>query len=99
MMFEWLDDFQREQKKPANYAEKSLAAYRLGMKARGAIVGVRIERNERACAAILRHGAEEIYHPEEAPHVPLPDCHNPEQCGCVYRPVMRYEIEEDQESS
>jgi hypothetical protein len=38
----WLTDFHRRTEKAADHVEKSLAAYRLGMKARGAIVWVRI---------------------------------------------------------
>ncbi len=93
MAFNWLNEFQREVEKPDNYAEKTLAAYRLGMRAKGAIVGVRIEVDTVGCAACQEIDSTAVYHPDDAPILPLPDCTKGNQCGCVYRPVMRYEIE------
>ncbi len=46
MAFGWLDDFHKEMEKPLDYAERTLAAYRLGMKAGGSIAGVRVEVDE-----------------------------------------------------
>lgn len=92
MAFNWLNNFHQEMEKPDNYAEKTLAQYRMGMKAKGSIVGVRIELGADACAvcrATIDPTA--VYHPDEAPHIPLANCLNPKQCGCVYRPVMNYE--------
>ena len=40
MAFDWLTNFHHSEQKPENYAEKTLAAYRLGMKAKGSISGV-----------------------------------------------------------
>ncbi len=93
MSFNWLNEFQHEIKKPDNYAEKTLAAYRLGMKAKGSIVGVRIEIDTDGCAACGEIDVTAVYHPDDAPILPLPDCTKGSRCGCVYRPVMKYEIE------
>ena len=46
MAFNWLDKFHRQMAKSPNYAEKTLAAYRLGMKAKGSIAGIRIEHHD-----------------------------------------------------
>jgi hypothetical protein len=93
MPFNWLNEFHREMAKAPNYAEKTLAAYRLGMKAKGSIRGVRIEVDPDGCAAcrLLDPAAE--YLPDDAPHLPLPDCTKGLNCQCVYRPVMSYEAE------
>jgi hypothetical protein len=79
-------------KKPENYAEKTLAAYRLGIKAKGSIVGVRVAIDSQGCAACLRIDQTAVFHPDDAPHVPLPECTKADTCGCVYRPVMTYEL-------
>lgn len=91
MPFDWLKDFQKEMEKPPNYAEKTLAAYRLGMKAKGSIRGVRIETDEDGCEAsrALPRGTE--YLPDDAPVLPLPECTKGGRCRCIYRPVMAYE--------
>jgi hypothetical protein len=91
MAFEWLKRFQREMVKAEDYAEKTLAAYRLGMKAKGSIRGVRVESDPDGCAASRGLDATAVYHPDDAPELPLPDCHKGRGCGCVYRPVMTYE--------
>lgn len=91
MPFEWLNDFHQEMEKPENYAQKTLAAYKLGMKARGSIAGVRIQVGEGGCAASQVLDPATVYHPDEAPHLPLPDCDQGRKCRCVYRPVMSYE--------
>lgn len=91
MSFNWLNDFHREMEKPDNYAEKTLAQYRLGMKAKGSIVGVRIERDRDGCNACQELDDTAVYHPDDAPHLPLPGCAKGRHCGCVYRPVMSYE--------
>lgn len=93
MAFDWLKQFQQEQAKPANYAEKTLAQYRLGMKARGSIAGVRIVVDSHSCQAAHALEADAIYHPDAAPHLPLPACDKPTRCQCVYRPVMAYEAD------
>jgi hypothetical protein len=91
MSFEWLNKFQKTMEKPANYAEKTLAQYRLGMKAKGSIVGVAISTDDEGCKACRQLNPEAVYHPDDAPHLPLPDCSKGRQCGCVYRPVMKYQ--------
>ena len=91
MSFEWLNKFHKSMEKPENYAEKTLAQYRLGMKAKGAIVGVAISIDDAGCAACQALEPNALYHPDEAPHLPLPDCTKGRRCGCVYRPVMRYQ--------
>jgi len=91
MAFKWLDDFHQEMEKAENYAEKTLAAYRLGMKARGSIAGVRVEVDRNGCAASQSLDGEAVFHPDNAPHLPLPGCSKGRRCGCVYRPVMSYE--------
>lgn len=92
MSFEWLNRFQHQMEKPENYAEKMLAAYRLGMKAKGSIAGVRIEIDTDGCQACRNIDTNAVFHPDEAPHLPLPDCSKGRRCGCVYRPVMTYEM-------
>lgn len=92
MAFKWLNDFHQEMEKPADYAEKTLAQYRLGMKAKGSIAGVRIAIDKDGCAACQEVDNTAIYHPDNAPHLPLPACTKASRCGCVYRPVMKYEI-------
>ncbi len=89
--FEWLERFQREQEKRPDYAEKTLAAYALGMKAHGAIVGVAVEADPDGCPAARQLPPGEIYDPATAPRLPLPGCARGARCRCVYRPVMRYE--------
>ena len=91
MSFEWLGSFLHNVEKADDYAEKTLASYALGMKGKGAIAGVRVEVAEDCCDAARVLAAGEIYDPESAPRIPLPDCTRDRQCTCVYRPVMLYE--------
>jgi hypothetical protein len=91
MAFDWLNRFQSTREKTPDYAEKALAAYRRGMKANGAIVGVRIEVGPDGCESASKLLAAKVYEPEEAPSLPLPGCPIGRCCGCVYRPVMNYE--------
>ena len=91
MAFNWLNAFHQQMEKPEHYAEKTLAAYRLGMKAKGSIAGVRIEIDAQGCDACLSLDTTAVYHPDDAPHLPLPDCNKGRRCACVYRPVMSYE--------
>jgi hypothetical protein len=97
MAFEWLERFCQNQPKEPNYAEKMLAAYVLGMKAKGSIVGVVVQTATNACQMARQLPASRIYHPKEAPHLPLPDCPLRNGCGCVYRPVMAYQCSEKSE--
>lgn len=91
MSFNWLKDFHQEMAKRPDYAEKTLAAYRLGMKAKGAIRGVRVEVDADGCPASRTLDPDAEYLPDDAPHLPLPECSKGLNCRCVYRPVMSYE--------
>jgi hypothetical protein len=93
--FDWLNKFHQDMEKDPAYAEKTLAAYRLGMRAKGSIIGVTVQPAQNCCSAAqqLPHG--KIYHPDAAPRIPLPDCPHGLRCTCVYRPVMSYD--QDQE--
>ena len=92
---DWLNNFQKGVEKTPDYAEKTLAAYRLGMRAKGSIVGVRILVGVDCCAAARELPDGAMYLPEDAPHIPLPDCTLGASCRCVYRPVMTYEIDQN----
>jgi len=91
MPFEWLTKFQGQMKKGPGYAERVLASYRLGIKAKGAIVGVIVLPGPNCCDQIKQLPTKEIYHPDNAPHLPLPNCSHGCDCDCVYRPVMTYQ--------
>lgn len=93
MPFNWLNEFHREMTKTADYAEKTLAAYKLGMKAKGSIRGVRIVIDPDGCEACRALDPAAEYLPDDAPHLPLPACSKGLHCQCVYRPVMTYEPE------
>ncbi len=93
MAFDWLSAFQRGMEKGPGYAEKTLAAYALGMKADGAIVGVSIEVDPECCDAARQLRAGAVYDPAQAPRLPLAGCPRGEGCRCVYRPVMSYQLE------
>lgn len=96
MAFDWLDKFHKEMEKPADYAEKTLAQYRLGMKAKGSIAGVAIAPDEDGCEASKELDSAAVYHPDDAPRLPLPGCAKGRACGCVYRPVMTYQVDDSQ---
>jgi len=91
MSFDWLDKFCRQLTKSPDYAEKTLAAYQLGMKAKGSITGVVIQVEADCCDAARRLPAERIYLPKDAPRIPLTDCSRGNRCSCVYRPLMSYQ--------
>jgi hypothetical protein len=91
MALEWLERFQRRTVKPPGYAEKTLAAYALGMKGKGAIVGVRVRTGEGCCEAARALPPGAVYDPAAAPRLPLPGCELGDRCPCVYRPAMSYE--------
>jgi hypothetical protein len=92
MSFDWLKGFQQTREKSDDYADKTLAAYHLGMRANGSIAGVRVEADPHGCEACKRLDSTTIFHPDEAPRLPLPNCDRARSCGCVYRPVMTYEL-------
>ena len=95
MAFEWLDRFHRQAKKREDYAARTLAAYRMGMKAGGSIAGVKIELGADSCAEARALPLGTVYHPDEAPLLPLENCPNGRRCRCVYRPVMSYQQGDD----
>lgn len=82
--------------KPADYAEKTLSAYKLGMKAKGSIAGVQIIIDPQGCEPCRHLDPDVIYHPDQAPHLPLPDCDRGSHCRCIYRPVMTYQINDNE---
>ncbi len=98
MSFDWLNKFQQEMEKPANYAEKTLAAYKLGIRAKGSIAGVQILIDQNGCAACRQLDPNAVYDPDEAPQLPLSDCEKGRRCQCIYRPVMTYQVDEADES-
>jgi hypothetical protein len=89
--FDWLSKFQQHLEKDQNYAEKTLAAYRLGMRAKGSIAGVVVQPAPDCCDAARQLPVDRIYHPDEAPQLPLTNCSLGRHCGCVYRPAMTYD--------
>jgi hypothetical protein len=91
MAFEWLAEFQRGMTKDPGYAEKTLAAYRLGMRAGGSIAGVAIRAGPDCCDAARGLSPDEVHDPATAPRLPLPGCTRGSDCRCVYRPIMSYE--------
>jgi len=93
MAFEWLVDFHVNTVKSPDYAEKTLAQYRLGMKALGSIVGVTIRVDEEGCEPSRALDAGLVHHPDDAPRLPLPGCTKGDRCRCVYRPVMKYQVD------
>ncbi len=95
MAFDWLDRFQHHLEKKPDYTVKTLAAYRLGMKAKGSIVGVAIQPAQDCCEAARNLPDGEVYHPDQAPLLPLSGCPQGKRCGCVYRPVMSYQQTEE----
>lgn len=97
MSFDWLNKFHKSMTKSADYAEKTLASYRLGMKAKGSIAGVSIAVAPESCQAACDLPQGEIYHPDDAPHLPLAACPHAATCPCVYRPVMTYQLKQEDE--
>ena len=91
MAFDWLDRFQHGLEKPPDYAARTLAAYRLGMKSKGPIAGVVIEPTADCCAEARALPAGKVYHPDQAPLLPLPDCPQGRRCRCLYHPAMSYQ--------
>jgi len=91
MAFDWLDRFQHRLEKEPDYAQKTLAAYRLGMKAKGSILGVVVQAGPDCCDVARSLPAGKVYHPDQAPLLPLADCPQGRRCQCLYRPVMSYQ--------
>jgi hypothetical protein len=84
----WIQQHARSKRKPADYAEKTLAAYRLGLRAKGAIVGVRVLAAPDSCPECRALG-DQIFSPDDAPRLPHAACTHPQGCRCAYTPVMR----------
>ena len=80
--------------KPANYAQRAVARYKLGIRAHGAIQGVRIITASNSCGN-CRALARTIYEPDQVPMIPIQQCTNPNGCRCAYSPVMSYENVEE----
>ncbi len=76
--------------KDGGYAELVLARYKLGMKAGGAIRGVRVLAATDSCPTCLAL-ADRVYDPDTAPLIPADGCTSPGGCRCSYAPVMTYE--------
>jgi hypothetical protein len=85
----WIIDHVRKPK-DADYARRSLDRYRRGMKGRGAIRGVRIIPGSEDCPT-CRPFVGVVYHPDEAPIIPIAGCTLPEGCCCAYTAAMTYE--------
>jgi hypothetical protein len=88
----WLKDHVRRPKE-AGYAKRVLDAYRLGIKAHGAIRGVKIMTGPDSCLT-CQSFANSVYSPDEAPLIPIAGCTHPEGCRCAYTPVMTYESDD-----
>ena len=84
----WMRQFARSKPKAPDYAEKTLAAYRIGIKAGGAIQGIRILVGEDSCPVCRVH-ADRTYTPDDAPILPLAECTYPEGCRCAYTLAMK----------
>jgi hypothetical protein len=84
----WIQQHARSKRKPADYAEKTLAAYKLGMRAKGAIIGVRVLAAPDSCPECRALG-DQVYSPDDAPRLPHAACTHAEGCRCAYTPVMR----------
>ena len=92
MPFDWLNDFQRAMEKADDYADKTLAAYRLGIKAGGSIRGVSVCVSENCCgAAQVAAGRGPCIFPTKRRGCRCRLAPQGRKCPCVYRPVMTYE--------
>ncbi|MER3403834.1 MAG: hypothetical protein C4289_00535 [Chloroflexota bacterium] len=87
----WLRTYVRTPK-DASYSARVLEHYRLGMRARGAIRGVRILTGSDSCP-VCRAYAGTVYHPDEAPVIPIAGCTHPQGCRCAYIAAMTYDFE------
>lgn len=84
----WLREHVRTPK-DHTYAQKVLDRYRLGIKAKGAIRGVRIITGSDSCPICKAHEGQ-TYDPDCAPMIPIPGCTHTKGCRCAYSPVMDY---------
>lgn len=79
--------------KEPGYAARVLERYRLGMKAGGAVEGVRIITSEHSCAVCVSL-AFTLYDPDNAPLIPIAACTTRDGCRCAYAAVMAYDLAE-----
>src|SRR5258708_18427461 len=77
--------------KPPGYAKSVLSRYRLGIKAGGAIAGVRMVPAPDSCPVCMALGGT-IYDPDSAPEIPVTNCAHLIGCRCAYAAVMAYEM-------
>jgi hypothetical protein len=78
-------------RKLPEYGQRLLARYRLGIKAGGAIGGIRVVAGDECCTA-CHAAAGQVYQPDCAPLIPIADCTTPGGCRCVYATVMAYQL-------
>lgn len=88
---QWLNDFDHHREKHRDYSENALAAYALGVKAKGSIIGVVIKPGAQCCEAARELPEGKIYRPDQAPRLPVANCSQENRCDCVYRAAMNYE--------
>lgn len=89
---EWIRN-QVHRPNDADYAQRVLDRYRLGMWACGAIRAVRIITGPDSCPTCQALGGT-VYHPDEALIIPIAGCthpDHPEGCCCAYTAVITYE--------
>jgi hypothetical protein len=77
--------------KGPDYGQRLLARYRLGIRAGGAIGGIRVVAAPDSCAA-CRALAGPVYAADQAPLIPVADCTTPQGCRCAYATVMAYDV-------
>jgi sulfatase maturation enzyme AslB (radical SAM superfamily) len=85
----WLRNHTLKPKAP-DYGRHIIDRYRLGMRAHGAIRGLRIITAPGSCSSCQRLGGR-VYQPDETPMIPIKECTNPQGCRCVYSPLMSFE--------
>jgi MoaA/NifB/PqqE/SkfB family radical SAM enzyme len=88
---QWLNEFDHQRGKDPDYAQNALAAYALGVKAKGSIVGVVVKPGPECCQAARQLPEGKIYQPDQAPRLPLASCAQERRCDCVYRAAMSYD--------
>jgi hypothetical protein len=76
--------------KDADYAARMLRRVALGIRAGGAIRGVRVLVADDACPT-CRALADIVYDPADAPLIPIAGCTHAGGCRCAYATVMLYE--------
>jgi hypothetical protein len=94
---QWLHNHVRTPK-GSDYAARVLDRFRLGMKARGEIQGVRILVGPDSCP-VCQAVAGRVYLPDEAPIIPIAGCRHPRGCRCAYTAVMTYEAVSEEPAS